>query len=569
MNEDDRVEQLEPTEHVELVEQVVHIEQDENYLDVLVHYAIEHPDKLSDIYFIKSLVKDADFIIFYYIEAFREKHAKLTHMNLQAAMDAHKLDWVNPKSVFFKKKGSPEVSKAYIASMTNENLVTQHDYANVLEKAVIGRYEEIMQTKLIDEDKFNVLRDQAVSTGNVLFTREVFTEITPLLEGTVPYLVFNGIKYGLKDSLAYIQAKLSYYNRMMIPDEMADYNDSISRTLANAVQALTPTFAFNLGRSIFSNPQAGFLVSVVAAEKIGKTRFVVGEMVFPTLMLGKNVLYLSGEMQPIQILTLLLVKFMFTKGKIIPEEIVENLLVCINRINQGIATEAQMKYFDGIQPEIKEQVILAQHELFFSGKYGKIIIRHISDSISINGRSKYFNIEEYFPLVREEIDSLPKEERYAMIVRDHVNHVSSISGASPVQTVTSYLQEAKTLATDKKNPLVYVVINHITTELARQIEEQGNVDGLKLRGHNSNEEGKTADLQMFLYERPGQRREGEITAVIENDRFYNMEQTFKTKEFIMKARREISDFVFFGERKGAYPKSEGEFLDFLEQNKRG
>lgn len=534
------------------------------FMDYVLRYIIDNPDKLSKVSYIKQLMTNFDFVIYYYIEHFRNESAKLTRENLESALQSSSTDWVDSKSIFIKKLGGEKVTKAFLDGLTTENLTTVAEYAKVFEKGLLARYDEIMKCRVLTDQEFKMICKNTANASSILLAQEVVKDVAKLLSGEEPYAVLGKIKYERSDCLNYILDRVSGFLQTMSTDEIATYAESVQKSFAESNTSLYPAYVINMGKSIFTNPQPGFVISVIAAEKLGKTRYVVGEHVFPAIMLKKNVLYLSGEMTKDQLRAMLLCKFCYTRGYMIPEDVILRTLKTVNKIRLKIADNDDLDFFTNMPDAAKQIIIQMEYELFYSGKYGKFIIHHISEddgestSFATADKSKYFIIEDYFPLIRAELDAMSDEDRYAVIVRDHVNHMTSSTGKSPVEVVTRYLQEAKTLATNKHRPVTYIIINHFSTQIAEQIAKQGNVDNIKLRGHNSNEEGKSCDIQIALYERPNQARDNLLTLVVVNDRRKRVEEIYKTKEFVVTAHRGYCDFTYFGCNKSDYPTTKDE-----------
>lgn len=541
-------------------------QQEFNFQDGLLRYLIENPNSLEQVYYFKFMLRELDFVIFYYIEHYRKKQAKLTYINLQAAIKAGKLDWVDPQSLLTKQLGGEKVTKNFLKTLTRAAIDTKQEYAEVLEAAVLEKYRTLMKIPVIDENSFEVLTQQVRKIGSVVFGRNLVKTLIPLLEGKEPYVAYKGTKYRNQDCLNLVQAQLTDYLNTLSPTNLDGYSASISKTFAQAPISAYPVYALNLGRKVMSDPQLGYVISLLAKPKLGKTRFTIGENVLPCIMLKKNVLYLSGEMQHHQILTSLLVKFIYeTTGKFVQESICERMLKCINSIREDTLTAEDREWYEEASTELKQTVVRGEYELYHSGKYGKLVIKHISDPEDIGplGISRYFVYEEYFNKLNAELDEMSEEERYALVVRDHVGYMKSSTGMSPTQIVTSYLQQAKTVASNKKRPFTYIIINHLATSVQEAIAEKGSLEGIEARGHNSNEEGKSCDAQWVLYEKENQRRDGLLTLAAKYDRFVDIEAIFKTNEFTLEANRAICQFKFYGEQKLPYPQSKEELKEFL------
>ena len=92
-----------------------------------MRYVIENPSAYHEISFLKSILKDVNYIILHYVEQYALRGTTLTAYNLHAAIEQHKTSWIKPNSKFVKHLGAPAMTKSYIASFTSKMLNSDLD----------------------------------------------------------------------------------------------------------------------------------------------------------------------------------------------------------------------------------------------------------------------------------------------------------------------------------------------------------------------------------------------------------------------------------------------------------
>ena len=498
--------------------------------------------------FLKETVTNEYYVLFYYIEELNKSNLVLTKEFLQTGMEVNKMDWVNERSVFMRD--NPTITKEYLQSMTKVRLEYDIDYANALEEIVLARFSKIESIDTPEEKEFLGIISKLKDIASIVFAKKVSLEVQPLIMGEKEYLYHNKLRYGREDALQYMVNRSQQLNFSLSANSNHTNNKyNVWEKTSRVTSGIVPTYIWNLGKNIFSNPQPGHVVSLIAPSKVGKTRFAVGEIAYPSILLGRNVKYYSGEMEEHILRSMLLTKHIkYTKGYKIKESTVEKVFITASRIRTKKATASELLYFDKVPSNIKETIFQAEHDLFFSGKYGNIGVAYVGDINKLDNDETpgEFVVERQHDLLRKENERLPSDDKWDVVIQDHVNHMRSEKGLKDAAMIESYIQSAKAYASSEDTKCVYVIVNHLNTNQENKIREQDSAEGMNLRGHGSNESGKSADMEYVMYQTSLDRKEGTVHLQVTVDRYKNISEVYKTDTFVLVADRANCDFTFDG-----------------------
>lgn len=498
--------------------------------------------------FLSETLTDERFVIFFYMLGLGEKNIRLTEEFLQAGLKTNKSEWVNERSVFMRN--NPQITKDYLQSKVKTRLDSKTDYSNALEAITLARFKKIKEMEVMEEKEFIEMIIRLKEIASPIFAKKVAMEIVPLVSGEQECIYHEGIRYNKPDSIQYMAMRSQQLNYKLATDTQRVLDKySVWERTSRSASGVVPTFIWNLGKSIFSNPFPGNLISIIAPKKVGKTRFMSGEIAYPSILLKRNVKIFSGEMQEHEVRAMLVTKhIMYTKGYKIKGATVEKVMVTAARVRTKRADEVDLLYFSKVPGNIKEAIFQAENDLFYSGRYGNLSVVFAGDlnrghSMKTPGE---FLIEHQHNILRKESESLPEGEKWDVVVQDHVNHMDSERNLHDSARIEEYIQSAKTFATADETKCVYVIINHLNTEQEKKLKEQDSAEGMMLRGHGSNESGKSADLEYVMYQTSIDEKEGTIRVCCTADRRKNISEIYKTDTFILKADRGNCDFAFEG-----------------------
>lgn len=520
------------------------------YIDKVLNYLLTEDGRyyIDSTSFLLETLTNEYYILMYYITEVNKKNIRLTRELLELGLATNKMDWIDPRSKL--TNGNDTLTKEYLQSKTSRRLEFPIDYATTLEQLVLSTYDKITSMDTPTDDEFLNIVHELRNVASLVLSSKIVQEVVPLIQGDKKSLYLDGWKYEKQDALEYIvnRAQKMLYS-LSSSSTTTNRKQKIWHKMARNGIQLVPAIIWNLGKVVFSNPQPGFILSVIAPPKVGKTRFCVGEITYPALLLGRNVKYYSGEMEEHILRAMLVTKHIkYLLGQKLREATVQKVMVTASRIRTGEATKQEILYFEKVPANIKEYIILAENDLFYSGKYGILEVTHVGDtsSMDINVIPGEFILEEQHVLLKKEIERLPEGEKWDLVIQDHINHMRSKQGLKDAALLESYIQSAKAVASSNSHKLVYVIVNHLNTEQEKKIEENDSSEGLKLRGHGTNESGKSADIELVMYQTSQDKKDGTIHLQCTADRYVNIEETFKTNEFIIKADRAYCDYSFEG-----------------------
>ncbi len=501
----------------------------------------------------------------------------LTRDALQNMMMAQQLKWIDNNSILSKKYSNNHntlgdlpiqgVPKEHIEKKAklSISLVTDMDYATQLTRLVMQRYDEIMDSEVPDKEEMGALVESLKLECQDKYARQLIETVFPIISDKVNQtVVLNGIRYDSTCILQYIRDCTNDYLDKMGEVNISSSEDTLNEDLLDDIGDESgsgdPIFHWNLGQDILNNLQGGHLCTLSAPEKEGKTTFAIGEMVYPTLMEGKNVKYYTGEMSKGHIVGRIVTKHIFaTQSMKIDPRIVTDIIKyrtkldrkrCKNQRDKEIAE----KFLSKIDPSIIELVMSVLADLLYSGKYGRLKILHMGSDLgsrsnangsSMSGSNADFIVEDFLQTNLNEMRKMSDDMRYDLLVLDHVNHFESRTGLELFKKIELLIQHAKLLAENSIHPCCVVAINHIKTEdnkKVKKISDSKEFKDMTFSGYGSQADIKYADLALTLISTPDQKRSGLTTLIVNVDRHFNHLVARKTNQYVLVADLGASDF---------------------------
>ena len=522
----------------------------------------------NNLTYLEDVFLNEDYILYFYIREYASRGVDVvTDKSLQLVMSNNAIRWIQPQSIlnkYLNNKGNVKIATEYIASRTSELLTSQADYARVLTKLVLDRYNEVMKINIPnDEKEIQSLLEGIKIKAKSDYSIKIIENVVNLIQGNLNSALVGKVKFNSSDVLEYMinasnealmKLNASYYTN----NSIKNLSEITLDMLANDNNSTEVTFKWNLGNDILDDPMPGWLITITADKKAGKTRFTLGEIVYSTMCNKKNVKYYSGEMSPTELVTLLVIKHLYTTKAINYSQkkyykMVSDILVISKKILNKTATVKQIEQFKSYEKSHVQIVLEAEYDLFRSGKYGGIKIVHQGfDSSSKNQDDKQFVIENLETTMLSELNKLDEILRYDLVIFDHAGHFISSTGKTKTDILTELYQKAKSLANNRVHAFTSVVINHINTKQADSINKMKQFDGEGFRAHGTSEAGKSADIDLSFAATMDQKRDGIVSLIVNDSRHTNYMEKYNTNTFPMIANRGVCDFAFQGCTKTNY-----------------
>ena len=540
---------------------------------MILNSIINNTDLTSNLAYLEDTLVREDFIIYFYAREFHKQGiSKLTRRGLTAALESNAIYWLNKNSILNRRtaKEQNKLDSEYLSIATNRTLYSEADCCEALRSVVIKRFDDVTASDTsFDEEEMRAVVEGHKLTAQVKFAEDVTLRAYNLLSGDKTKEYLDGVVYESSDILAFINdLSMKYINTLNNSTVSNDY-DSYQSYLRQMCSSISPTdivFKWNLGEQIIGDLVKGWMVSISAPPKQGKTRFTLGEMVYPALKAGRNVDYYSGEMKLVNVIALLIVKYLYSEYgmDLSSKKLFTNVGIALQisaKLQSGIElSPAEVKALDEMGKDFFSIILLAQNKLMgYNSTFGKLTVISLTDdedSNSVSGlRTKTeqkFVVENLENNIMTSIKSRPEEYRPDMIVFDHAGHFSSAGKLTLTETLREVYAVAHKLAGNKLHPFLSVVINHTATEQGERAKEKGKFDGATLRAFGTSEAGKSAEVDLSLASTDDQDKDGQVTLIVNYDRWSDQKRTFKTNAFTMVANKGTCEFTLVGCSKKAY-----------------
>lgn len=517
-----------------------------------VMVSLVHDNEITPVvYKYKDLFKNEDYVLIFYIFNMYSRNTTLDKHILESLITTNAPKWLDKNSII-KKSNKDNLTKDYLQTRTQNVLLTQHDEENILIAIVLDRYDELMNSKpTLDKEQVEIgLESEFKSNVN----DTIITDLTSLLSNNLKY---NNKVYTKTEMFDYLKDKITDIDASMNTRPTNSYKEDMENAYLDTLSNRIPCFKWNIGVDTVPVIKKSYMVSVIGFSKVGKTRFVIGEMVYPTLLSGKNVLILSGEMAKTDINSFIIIKHLYMKT---------GIRLGLDNCNAVLGISALLKKnhlkFDDIKNnipdslkeytkvinkvrtipnEVIESIIMTSNEVQGDGDFGIPYLLTKDDGI--------FNIKSFI----RDIKSFISEHKIDMVVIDHMGLIEPDYKLSKTETMTQAYQMAKQIAVDKVNPTAVIAINHIdtTTEEKTLAGNNSNV-GMTARAFNTNEAKKSADLELVLYRTEQSNREGQVILSVPYSRW----ESPPNDDIPLISDYLVSDFVVPGIQKGDYSEIE-------------
>ena len=496
--------------------------------------------KSSD--FLVETLDPIDYVIYWCCEqAYTYKIRTLSKEFLSNLLSNHSSTWIEPDSKL-KSRLKGATSKDYIQSLVGKQLISNYETACALQTVVLERYDElkslpkdrpyeelVTEAKLINSQRYaeaavhklvDLLQDKAVWVEGKKYTKsnmiELYHDLSRNLDGKFSMSANAGTREALLGMLA--------------------------KTAANHEIIVQP----NLGKDNLMTPlKRGGTYQVVAKEKVGKTKLVLGEFVYEALMNGKNVRICSGEMDTSEVLANIIAKHIYVETDLsIPPMKIAAYVCYIAAMELG--NEIPKDIIDSVRKMTKVEIELidtAFNELTFGNKYGKLFMPYARDDKQIQAEGDDFKIKGGYErmvqiIVRDELD---------LIVFDHMGffHSPDLTQSNTPNVMEAGYRLALDIAKNNTRPVGVICINHLKTDA-----DTSDIDNI--RAYGTSAAGKDATVFMALTQTKEEAIDGIATLIIKADRNKNQNSDMGTSSFQLVVNKCINDFVLAGTVKRSY-----------------
>lgn len=566
-------------EEYENIKQLEELDEDSrnNLLtDQLLSYLIKNPKEYTKFSFLDKLLKNEDYIIFFDLKESIKNGIELNREILKMSLEANVTSWKNKNSILFRVAHST-MDKDYIQLKSSQELITDSDFTEAFIDIVLYRFDQLINTEVKLNFESEYLKQMIVQMVEGSVGLELVGEVSDIIKSGKYY---KGKYYGSNDIIKYVRGRISDIDiELSDTSKFDDYSTYIMNKYLEVSVLESKCFNWNVGKSItLPTVNKSYLVSVLGQSKIGKTKFVTGEMAYPAIMSGKNVLYLSGEMGDTQMMSIMTSKHIYAKKgfKISSNEVTS--CITISNILEQMSVELseylgqRERYINMINgilspSEYKEKFILDE-EVFKTlykmndliETYSKltpakreIIINYFDDILTnpfigriyvLEKEDKVFDVDNMYTTISSLIDKYNAD----MVVYDHAGLAYSESNKGKVEIMTLCYQIGKDIAKRSKNPVSFIIINHIATDASETISKKGTIDSESLRAHNTSEARKSADLELALYTDGSLEKEGAINLQVTICR----NESFTKDPIVFTVDYMVNDFVAMGSTKDEY-----------------
>lgn len=519
----------------------------------ILKFLCKNPKLYSNTLYLEDLLSQEDYVIYFYIKQFCKGDIEFTRDSLKIALNEQKLYWINPKSKLSEK--FDRVHKEYIQSKTIEFLNDDNDFGNALVNLVLKRYDEIQNVEDISIEEYNSIISTERANIQIELFQNILAKISPLITRQEESLVYNNVRYTASNILELV-SKMAV-DKSLAVSGIANYiskeeeHESQLRQVASGKTTADRVFTWNISGNQRLLPDAipGDVIGIVAEEKVGKTRFTIGEAVYPALCLGKNVKIYSGEMEISELYAILAIKHMYSLyGVTLDFNIAKDIIIISEKIKDKSVTDIEIEKLNSYDREYIEYVLNGVNFFKYNKAVGRLKLVRAGDVQNSNE----FVMENVLTNNMAELQNTNPEDRTDLVVFDHVNLFKSRIGMK----LEDFIQDIVKLTKNVIHPLVSIVINHMkTADASEKINNKTtlkDLEELDFSSHGTSELQKSTTLYMNLIRLPELEKAGQIALKVARARGFDIMKTLRTNVFKLIAYREVSDFILVGQQKLSY-----------------
>lgn len=540
----------------------------------LLAYLLKNPIDYTKFPSIEKILVNEDYIIYFYLVNGIKNGLRLTRETLELALNQNVHHWMNKRSILYKKSNS-NMDKDYIQSKVSTNLVAEIDYKDAFMAIVLNRFEYLDNLELKIDFDSEYLMDLIKRLVESELGVELIEEVIELMKKDKYY---KGELYSSTTVLPYLRNRITEMDvQLSSTAKFDDYSSYIQNEFMKDTIRYNKCFKWNIGKNIhLPTVNLGHMVSLLGQEKVGKTKFSLGEMAYPTIVSGENVLLLSSEMSEVQLISILATKHIYN---------MEGFKVSVSQVESCIGTQQALETFGITLEDYEKQK--KEYLDFMSGKVDikdyknyirnddfkilykmrdkieeysqlseakrEIIMIYFNDIISnkklgrswvLTNEDNIFNIDNMVPTIH----SLAKKYNASLVIYDHAGYAYSQTNLSKTEVMTKVYQNAKVIARKKDHPVAFVVINHIETSSSEKLKSGSGKDNTVIRAFNTSEAKKSADIELVLYTTEELQREGAVNLKV----LVSREEEAKKDPITLVVDYMVNDFTAMGSSKDKY-----------------
>lgn len=547
-------------------------------IDKMLSFLLRNTAYNRSMLYMEDILTNEKYILFFYIKAFAERGVNyVSRDSLELALTENASHWISSTSIYSASSATKLVSTVpveYIASTYTEVFGGEAPnsagaYARALTMLVLRRYDIIMALPAaqsadelkdtIEGFKIMAVRPVATTIMNKAFHLLSDQGFRPMYLGRTKYTEASILEF-LRDS---VNEAIARFNSETLMESEDDRVNSVMQMLSGKTTYADPVFHWNLGTNFLPSLLFGWVLFLSAPPKEGKTRFTLGEMVYPALCERRNVTYMSGEMDESAIFATLVVKHLYaSKGINLGSEKkfskVINIIIMSSKIAYKTISRREREIFDKYPRAEVELVLTAFRDLFLSGNYGNLnIVSANANSEGGSSKSSHkFIIENLEADLLKDLQAQKPGKQCDLLVIDHAGHFVSNSGLNDVQIFRQVYQTGVRVAKNKVHPIGVVIINHTNTKQGESIKSMADLEEGPMKAFGSSEAGKSADIDISLASTEDQKKDGIVSLVVNYLRWSNIIETYKSRVFPLIANRGTCEYTLQSKTKSPYKRRE-------------
>ena len=512
----------------------------------MLNYVIDKIYLVEEFKFLEETLDPIDYIIFWNSQqAYKYNYSSLSREFLELLITKHASKWINPRSILSgRMKGS--TSREYIQSKINKMLSTDAEYEGALKLLTLTRFDELKNMPK-EEDEI-AIQDQINQAKQIAKYRFSEASIMKLADVSIGKEVNIGKQKFGRDTLPemFLHIAEEIKDNYSINEESSYRNGLINR-LANQIKNYEDLVKLNIGKDICSPLKAGDMWSIIAEKKVGKTKFMLGEIVYPALVTGRNVRVCSGEMSEAEVLSAVIVKhiYVMTKQKLNSLNVGAYLSYIATKELGMPISKAIEKKISKITPEMRELIDTAFYQLTEGSGIGKLYVPSMRDEARIAIEGDDFAIKGG----KERMIKIIQRDNIDLVVWDHMGFFHTPDPNSDKLSAEQAYRTALDVAKNNIRPVGAVCINHTMT--GAKYDNPGEV-----RAFGTSAAEKDAAVSLALTQTQEEAADGMATLMVLADRNQSASDEFGSTTFAIYADKMVNDFVISGTEKKDYAESQ-------------
>ena len=506
----------------------------------MLNYVVKKTSLVETFSFLEETLDPIDYIIYWTAgQAYKYKFNALSRDFLELLMTKHAQRWINPKSIL-KERLKGTTSREFIQSKINKMLSNDAEFEGALTALVLDRYDEVLSME-VDEEGLDDLINEQKRIAEYRYAEACIMKLADISIGkevNIGKMKFN--RETLPDAFKHIADELS---NNFAQGAGYSYRQGIIERLATLVKNYDDIVKLNIGKDICSPLKSGDLWSIIAEKKVGKTKFVLGEVVYSALVNGKNVRVCSGEMSESEVMAAIIVKHIYTTTRQKLDSMnVGAYITYMAAIEIGATVPPSiMKRVKKITTEMREIIDTAFHQLVEGEGMGRLQVPTMRDEARIAMEGDDFCIKGG----KERMIKLIKKDDLDVIVWDHMGFFHTPDPNSDKLMAEQAYRTCLDIAKNAEKSVGVICINHTVTKAKTD-------DVSTIRAFGTSAAEKDAAVAIALSQTPEEAADGMATLIVQADRYKDVAGDFGGTKFAMYADKMVNDFTIAGTEKKDY-----------------